>query len=97
MSRRSERLRDERVVMNTEQGYRCATCHLALPYEGGELAHKIPNAVWAKAKYGPRVIDHRLNKVLTHPGFCNDQQNLQNKPLACDRLAAEIRKELESE
>jgi hypothetical protein len=62
--------------------------------ESAQLAHKIPETKWAIRKYGFAVIDHVRNKAMTHPDYCNDQQNIQNWPLACDQLAEQIRKEI---
>ena len=45
-------------------------------------------------QYGPRVIHHPLNLVLTHRGACNDAVSISNHPVEVDRLAARIRKEL---
>ena len=95
MSRRSEWLRDVRGDIYEAQGGRCATCQQSILFSEGQLAHKIPEVVWAIEKYGKSVVDHPMNKAMTHGGFCNDQQNIQNHPLECDELAAEIRKEID--
>jgi hypothetical protein len=94
VSARSEMLRDLRAEMFDEQEGKCSSCGLLMTGKM-ELAHRIPDTVWARKKYGRRVIDHRFNKTLTHPGACNDRQNIQNWPVRCDALAKRIRKEIE--
>jgi hypothetical protein len=90
-------LRDQREALYYDQLGFCATCHYGMSLESAELAHKIPEAKWAVKKYGFPVVDHVLNKAMTHRGYCNDQQLIQNRPAECDQLAAEIRKEIERE
>jgi hypothetical protein len=65
-----------------------------VPFADFELAHRIPEAKWAIRKWGWAVIDHDKNKGITHRGPCNDAQNIQNDPLECEELAAEINKDL---
>ena len=91
MSRRSEALRDQRDRLYAERGGVCETCRCSVPFTDFTLAHRIPEAKWAIRKYGWAVIDHDLNKTVTHRGDCNDAENIQNDPMACDELAAEIR------
>jgi len=37
---------------------------------------------------GAKVIHHRANLRLTHPGYCNDKQSLGNHPVEMEKLAA---------
>ena len=62
MSRRSETIRDQRLEMYEAQNCLCAYCGEPLAFEEAQLSHRIPNAVWAMAKYGRKVVDHPLNK-----------------------------------
>lgn len=97
MSRRSETLRDQRLELYAAQHELCETCGLPIALAEAELAHKIPEALWAFARWGRRVIDHPLNKAMTHRGYCNDQQNIQNRPLDCEVLVSRIREAIEHE
>jgi len=65
-------------------------CGEPVTVNGGELAHRIPQRKWCLAKYGPRIIHHRDNLVLIHPGACNDAVSISNHPLEMERLAQSI-------
>ncbi len=90
MSRRSEALRKQREDLYRDQLGYCATCGMPVAYHDCELAHKIPEAKWAIKKWGRGVIDHWMNKAITHRGECNDAQNIQNRPVECARLVEKI-------
>jgi len=77
-----------------EQGGICPACGEFLAVQEAELAHRIPQRKYYLKQYGPRVIHHPLNLVLTHRGACNDAVSISNHPVEVDRLAARIRKEL---
>ena len=60
-----------------KQGGRCASCNkILVASDKMELAHKIPAYKFNYSEYGDDVIDHVLNLAATHPGKCNDKQNL---------------------
>jgi len=46
-----------------KQGWRCARCGWSLlaPDAHAQRAHKIPQAVWAYARYGAAIVDHDMN------------------------------------
>jgi hypothetical protein len=72
-----------------EQDWRCPVCGEPVGL-ADELAHRIPQRKWCIAKYGPRIIHHRDNLVLTHTGTCNDAVSISNHPLEMERLAQSI-------
>ena len=96
MSKRAEMLREQREKIYCDQHGLCKTCGMPLALCEAELAHKIPDALWANAKWGRQVIDHEMNKAMTHRGYCNDQQNIQNKPLECNALVRSILREIQA-
>lgn len=72
-----------------EQGWRCPVCGEPVGV-ADELAHRIPQRRWCLAKYGPTIIHHPDNLVLTHAGSCNSAVSISNHPVECERLANEI-------
>jgi hypothetical protein len=90
----NERKRIEIAELKLEkyhaQGGVCPMCGEPVTVDGGELAHRIPQRKWCIAKYGPRIIHHRDNLVLTHTGSCNSAVSIGNHPVECERLAQSI-------
>jgi hypothetical protein len=92
MNRHSEAIRDQRLELYHAQNCLCAYCGMPLAFEEAQLAHRIPETIWAFTKYGRKVIDSPLNKGMTHAG-CNVKLNIQNNPLECAALVDRIRGE----
>lgn len=91
MSRRSLDLEEDRMTLYRRQHGLCETCNQSLRYQESQLAHRIPEALWAIKKWGMSVIDHPLNKALTHAGACNDAVLIGNDPETCKALVKLIR------
>lgn len=77
-----------------EQQGICPVCVEPVSAQTGELSHRIPQRKWCIAKWGPAIIHHKMNQVLTHPGRCNSAVSIGNHPLEMEKLARIIRKEL---
>ncbi len=56
-----------------------------------EIAHRIAEVDWAIEKYGWNVIDHDLNKALTHRDRCNSGMLITFNPVEREKLVSEIR------
>jgi 5-methylcytosine-specific restriction endonuclease McrA len=99
MSRKNEEIREMRQKVFDEQGGRCGVCGfpvLLVDYphpDQMELAHIIPQRGWCIRRWGADVIHHRKNLVGTHPAE-NSSVQIDPNSLEAERLAAEIRKEL---
>jgi hypothetical protein len=85
---------DERTLMYDQAGGRCASCQETVIFSEMELAHKIAKTKSNVRKYGRTVIDHAMNKAVTHRGKCNDAQNIGFNTCAADALAFDINTEL---
>jgi 5-methylcytosine-specific restriction endonuclease McrA len=90
MSRKSLAIWEMRMEKFHEQGGLCGSCGKPINVTDSELAHRIPKRRWTLAKWGPMILHHRKNLVLTHPGACNDAASIGNHPVEMDRLAREI-------
>ena len=88
---------EERADIYYRDGARCRHCLKPLRWDGFTLAHQIADTKANRSKFGARIIDHPLNRVVTCPGVCNDAMNIGNNPVAreelVDRILAEIDKE----
>lgn len=91
--RKTLAISEMKVELGYSQNWKCSACGAPLAVQEAELAHRIPQRKYLLAKYGPEVIHHRLNMALTHHGACNDAVSIGGQPLACEKLAAEIREE----
>jgi hypothetical protein len=91
MSRRSLDLESVRKWLYEKQDHLCAACHQSLKWDEAQLAHRIPEALWAMKKWGPSVIDHPFNKAMTHPFECNDAMLIANDPRECEALVKLIK------
>ncbi len=96
-ARKTIAISEMKVELWNAAGGLCLVCGKPLRIENAELAHRIPQRRWCFAKWGPAVIHHARNLVLTHRGACNDAVSLGNHPVAMERLAAEIEAELRKE
>lgn len=76
-----------------DHGFACIKCGAPAIF----LAHRIAKTKANLRKYGQEVIHHRYNllPVCSNSG-CNSAQNLGNRPMEADKLAAQIRKHIES-
>ena len=90
MDRKTLAISEMKLEKGYEQDWLCASCGEPLVVQEAELAHRIPQRKFLLAKYGPKIIHHRLNVVLTHHGKCNDAVSLGNNPVEWERLAGEI-------
>jgi hypothetical protein len=68
----------------------CQTCGLPVEWVKAQAAHCIANTKANRQKYGDYIIDHALNRKLTHGGGCNDAQNIGNNPGKCNELVLQI-------
>lgn len=89
---------DERESLYARARGRCEACGEMVEYTLFEVAHRIANSVANRKRYGRRVIDHPLNKAVTHRnGYrgraCNDAVLCGGNPAAC----AEIVRRIEAE
>lgn len=74
---------DERAAIYARDGGRCRSCGERVPWGEFELAHRIANTKANRARWGDAVIDHPLNRVVTHRGACNDACNIGGNPGEC--------------
>ncbi len=95
MTRRALELQDTRVRLYARQQGLCKACKQPISYTDCQLAHRIANTKTNRRVYGEEVVDHWMNKALTHAGNCNDSMNLGMRPVEAGVLAALIRKEIE--
>jgi len=77
----------------TDYGFACVQCGAPAIF----LAHRIAKTKANIRKYGQDVIHHRYNllPVCSNNG-CNDACNIGNNPMASEKLAAKIRKHIDS-
>jgi hypothetical protein len=76
------------------QNFRCASCNKK--FKAGdkiELAHKVKAGKYNYKKYGKGIIDHVINLAATHPGKCNDKQNMSRAahPIEAEKLIINIK------
>lgn len=82
---------EERRAIYLRDGGQCQSCGKRVAFDAFQLAHRIANTVANRKKWGAKVIDHPLNRVVTCPcARCNDGQNIGNNRGASARLVAEI-------
>lgn len=93
MNRKSLTIWETKLEKVYEQNGICPSCGEPVSVTDGELAHRIPQRKWLLKMYGPGVIHHRMNVVLTHHGECNDKMSIANSPMKIEKLVEEIRKE----
>jgi hypothetical protein len=72
----------------------CQYCGKPVDINHFETAHLIANTVAMRKKYGACVIDHILNRVVSHSGKCNTLSQVTNKPVKREELADKIRDQL---
>ena len=83
-------LYEERLAIYSRDGGRCQTCGEMVDINAFQVAHRIANTKANRSRFGARIIDHLLNKATTHPGRCNDAQNIGNNPGKCAELVRRI-------
>ena len=84
----------ERLQIYYRDGGICQYCGRPVGINEFQLAHRIARAKWAIKKYGLEVIEHPLNKLVTHAGKCNDLVLITYRPVQREELVAKIREEL---
>ena len=94
MDRKSLKIWETKLELQYRQDGRCPVCDKPVSANDGQLSHRIPQAKWAIAKWGPAIIHHKFNMALTHPQ-CNDAVSISNHPLRMEQLAKIIREELD--
>lgn len=78
--------------------YQCRTCgHSIYRFGCPQMAHRIAATDANIRKYGKAVIHHPPNLASACCLRCNDAQNIGNKPVEADALAAEIRRQIQLE
>ena len=85
---------DQRLEIYNRDGGICQYCGEPVDINFFETAHLIADCVWARKRYGDCVIDHPLNRVVTHSGNCNALVQCTNNPVKREELANKIRDEL---
>ncbi len=93
MDTKSDAIWQMKLEKYHEQGGMCPVCRNPVDATVGQLSHRIPQRHWCLAKWGSKVIHHRLNLVLTHPE-CNDAVSISNHTLEMMELADKIQEEL---
>ena len=88
---------EERLAMYNACNGICEVCGKYIPMDSFEIAHRIPNSpTWLK-KLGKEIIDHPLNRTVTHRE-CNAAVLLVNRPIdreiLIDKILAAIDKEV---
>ena len=86
---------EERIKIYERDNGLCQHCYKEVPFTSFDLAHQIADAKWARKKYGDRVIDHPLNRVVTcKKACCNDGVLITFNKVKAGELADKIRDEL---
>ena len=90
---------EQKYRIYVEQSCRCFTCGFPVPWSMAEAAHRIPKTKPYLKKYGAKVIHHRQNIAVTHPGKCNSSVLMDPKthPIEAAKLVAAIKKELNND
>jgi hypothetical protein len=79
-----------------ERGYSCEVCDKLISLAESQLAHRIAKSKPNLKKYGPEIIHHPKNLVLTcsdNFGRCNDSVNIGQNPEEIKKLLKEIKNE----
>ena len=84
-------LDDLRKVKYSQQGGRCWVCCNPVRLGLFQLAHRIPQRVWAVKKYGKAVIYHARNMVGVCGLECNGRAQLDPESTVTNALAESIR------
>ena len=88
---------EKKIQIYNSRNATCEICGKNISYNEAQLAHRISKGKVNLKKYGPEVIHHRKNLVLTcsdKMGRCNDSVNIGNNPMAVKKLVEEIKGEL---
>lgn len=93
--RRSQQEERERIY-ERDRGV-CRACGVLVPWGEFELAHRIANTKANRKRHGADVVDHPLNRVVTHRGRCNDAMNIGFSTVIAEALADTIRAEIARE
>lgn len=87
---------DERLEMYNACNGICEVCREYVSMNEFEIAHRIPNSPTWRKKYGNEIIDHKLNKTVTHKE-CNAAVLVVNKPVAREELVSRILRAIDKE
>lgn len=80
---------EERLDLYNKAEGICGVCGKPVSIHVFQIAHRIPNSpVWLR-KYGKEIIDHRFNKVVSHPE-CNAAVLLVDWPILREELVDKI-------
>lgn len=92
MTRERKRLAtyEERLAIYSRDGGICQHCHAPVSIHAFEVAHRIAQGKANRKKWGDAIIDHPLNKAITHRDACNSGMNIGHNPMACAVLVAKI-------
>ena len=82
---------EERIQLYEKSNGICQYCRRLVDINSFTVAHRIANTKSNRKKYGNEIIDHPLNKAVTHPGNCNDGMNIGMNPVKCRALAMRIK------
>lgn len=81
---------EERIELYVRDKGICQSCNKPVGINNFEIAHCICKSKANRRKFGAHVINHPLNKRVTHPGRCNDAMNCGNNPAACAAIVRAI-------
>ena len=81
---------EERVRLYSRDGGVCQACGDMVGINEFQVAHRIANTISNRKHYGDAIIDHPINKAITHPGRCNSAMNCGFKPDKCREIVEEI-------
>jgi hypothetical protein len=81
---------DEWEAIYERDGGICQTCGKPVEWNHAQTAHCIADTKANRSRSGDHIIDHPLNRKLTHGGPCNDAQNIGNNPGKCAELIRRI-------
>jgi ferredoxin len=81
---------EEREAIYARDRGICHTCRQPVPFGDFQLAHRIAKTKANYRRFGRSIVDHPLNRVVTHPGRCNDGANCGGNPGRCADIVRQI-------
>lgn len=88
---------EERIAIYNRDHGRCQHCGVPVSWGEFELAHRIADSVAMRKKYGAEIIDHPLNRCVTHRGDCNAAVLVTHNPVERENLIDEILAQIDKE
>jgi len=85
------RYRREDIFERDDWTCQCCGAYVGLPGKQAQIAHKIPNTIAMRRKYGSDVVNDEENVMLVCSLDCNNRVQIGNNPVLCEAVVEMVK------